>query len=318
MNPPPPPARPVGEDGNGDEAPSADHRSRIASFFSREPSLSTTAEDPGATRLDVPTLCPSVGSLAVPVVAILVALVVIGLTLSYWFIVLPILALVLVAWWLLRLREERGLSTVERRALREGRAQRRRERLDKWQADAGRHQEEKQTKRIQRGTARNTKISEVGRRTSDAGLACPRCGGAAFKARRSAKARVGVVATGVAGALVTRQRRQQVQCVSCGARYKGEALRQVPALAAAARPPPSRANERQRSDAGRPLGDRCTLIDLTPREEGQDDRQSARRPPSRCLTAQRAIPRPSGVGNLMEGRDHGSRRRCSTASSPLC
>lgn len=57
------------------------------------------------------------------------------------------------------------------------------------------------------------------------GLACPRCGGTGFKARRSTGARAGIVTTtvatgglgGLAAAGVTKQK--QVTCVTCGARY---------------------------------------------------------------------------------------------------
>lgn len=68
-------------------------------------------------------------------------------------------------------------------------------------------------------------ISTVGKADGQPGLACPKCGGAQFKARRSTAARATIgaatVATGgIAGlgaAAVTRQK--QVQCVTCGAKY---------------------------------------------------------------------------------------------------
>lgn len=68
-------------------------------------------------------------------------------------------------------------------------------------------------------------ISEVGRVEGQAGLACPKCGGGQFKARRSTAARVGVATTtvatgglaGLGAAAVTKQK--QVQCVTCGAKY---------------------------------------------------------------------------------------------------
>jgi hypothetical protein len=43
------------------------------------------------------------------------------------------------------------------------------------------------------------------------GLACPRCGGSQFKARRSKK---GILAVGVLAP------KTQVQCVACGAKFK--------------------------------------------------------------------------------------------------
>ena len=58
-----------------------------------------------------------------------------------------------------------------------------------------------------------TRLGTVG----NAGLACPKCGGTQFKAKRSMKGQVIAVAT-IAGALVTPK--SQVKCVACGTMYK--------------------------------------------------------------------------------------------------
>jgi hypothetical protein len=60
-------------------------------------------------------------------------------------------------------------------------------------------------------TVRNAnKISRVGQHT-EGGLACPRCGGTQFKAKRSVKGKV------AAGLLAPKS---QVRCVTCGAVFK--------------------------------------------------------------------------------------------------
>lgn len=65
---------------------------------------------------------------------------------------------------------------------------------------------------------KNATISQVGVPTSGGGgLSCPKCHGTQFKARRSKKARAGVVATGVVGWAATKQKK--VQCVTCGTMY---------------------------------------------------------------------------------------------------
>lgn len=59
-------------------------------------------------------------------------------------------------------------------------------------------------------------ISNVGQRTTG-GLACPKCGGTQFKAKRSAKGKaIGAVA-GVAGAMLAPKSR--VRCVTCKTEY---------------------------------------------------------------------------------------------------
>jgi hypothetical protein len=57
---------------------------------------------------------------------------------------------------------------------------------------------------------KQTPISEAGDR-GDAGLACPKCGGTQFKAKRSAKGKV------AAGLLAPKT---QVRCVTCGTTYR--------------------------------------------------------------------------------------------------
>ncbi len=66
-------------------------------------------------------------------------------------------------------------------------------------------------------------ISEVGER-SVAGLACPKCGGTAFKAKRSRGAKllmapVAVTSLGVGLVGVAALRKTRVKCVTCGTEY---------------------------------------------------------------------------------------------------
>jgi len=71
---------------------------------------------------------------------------------------------------------------------------------------------------LDRGGRVSARISTVGTKSEAGGLACPRCGGTHFKARRSRAARYGGgVTLGVATLLVTKQK--QVTCVTCGTRY---------------------------------------------------------------------------------------------------
>jgi ssDNA-binding Zn-finger/Zn-ribbon topoisomerase 1 len=64
--------------------------------------------------------------------------------------------------------------------------------------------------------SRKRKISSAGVKT-ESGVACPKCGGGQFKARRSTAGRLGIVATGLLAVPLTRQK--QVQCVTCGTKY---------------------------------------------------------------------------------------------------
>lgn len=67
-------------------------------------------------------------------------------------------------------------------------------------------------------------ISKVADRSSGT-LACPKCGGTQFKAKRSTKSRAGIVAgsavtlgVGLVAAAATKQTR--VKCVTCGTEYQ--------------------------------------------------------------------------------------------------
>ena len=83
-------------------------------------------------------------------------------------------------------------------------------------------------KRLQKArNPANKPISQVGKPAAGgAGLACPVCGGAQFKARRSKAARVGIAGAtlttgglaGLGAAAVTKQKK--VQCVTCGTIYQ--------------------------------------------------------------------------------------------------
>ena len=64
---------------------------------------------------------------------------------------------------------------------------------------------------------KRTPISQLGRQTHG-GLACPKCGGTQFKARRSGGARAGIVATGLVGLAFTKQ--TKVACTTCGTIYQ--------------------------------------------------------------------------------------------------
>jgi len=77
---------------------------------------------------------------------------------------------------------------------------------------------EAQAKKAEARAAKPSKqlISEVGERNA-AGLACPKCGGTQFKAKRSAKGKtIGAIA-GVAGAMLAPKSR--VRCVTCKTEY---------------------------------------------------------------------------------------------------
>jgi hypothetical protein len=61
------------------------------------------------------------------------------------------------------------------------------------------------------------KLSQVGAK-SDAGLACPKCGGTQFTAKRSNKGKiVGISTLGVAGLIAPKS---QVKCVTCGTMFR--------------------------------------------------------------------------------------------------
>lgn len=83
-------------------------------------------------------------------------------------------------------------------------------------ATAKERREARHEKRLASGKAVGGKISDVGD-TSSGVLACPRCGGTQFKARRGKIKRAALVGMAVATPLT---KQTQVQCVTCGARYK--------------------------------------------------------------------------------------------------
>lgn len=61
------------------------------------------------------------------------------------------------------------------------------------------------------------RLSEVGERTA-AGLACPKCGGTQFKAKRSAGGKALGAPLGGVGAMLAPKTR--VKCVTCGTEYR--------------------------------------------------------------------------------------------------
>jgi hypothetical protein len=107
---------------------------------------------------------------------------------------------------------------------------------EKGRAEAAATQQRQKAKRNQQvsrdmrkkpGGSVRAPISAVGvQNPTGGGLACPKCGGTQFKARRSKGARVGIAATtiatgglaGLGAAAVTKQRK--VQCVTCGTIYE--------------------------------------------------------------------------------------------------
>ncbi|HEX8770154.1 MAG TPA: hypothetical protein VF711_05235 [Acidimicrobiales bacterium] len=95
------------------------------------------------------------------------------------------------------------------------------------QAEARRQQQQvaQRSKAIAEQRSKETKgtighrqpISKAGVR-NEAGLACPRCGGAQFTAKRSVKGKtVGIATLGVGGLIAPKS---QVKCVTCGAMFK--------------------------------------------------------------------------------------------------
>lgn len=70
---------------------------------------------------------------------------------------------------------------------------------------------------------REQELRAAGPQMTERGLACPKCGGTQFKARRTAGDRTriaaGTVTTGVGGIFSARKNQQKVQCVTCGTFY---------------------------------------------------------------------------------------------------
>lgn len=78
--------------------------------------------------------------------------------------------------------------------------------------------------KAQRSTdAQERELRAAGPQMTERGLACPKCGGTQFKARRTAgdrtKIAAGTVTTGVGGVFSARKNQQKVQCVTCGTFY---------------------------------------------------------------------------------------------------
>lgn len=66
------------------------------------------------------------------------------------------------------------------------------------------------------GSGGRKTLSQVGNRT-DGGVACPKCGGTQFTAKRSKKAKVGLLPLAI---LIPLAPKSQVQCVACGTMFK--------------------------------------------------------------------------------------------------
>lgn len=157
-------------------------------------------------------------------IQLIALIVVIVLVVKFWFVVVPAIALGSV-WYVVHSRSERrrldAMTDEERAAVLTEKALRRYRATVQAQAS---HQKAR-TKAIANGDTKGMKISQVANRPSGGGLACPRCGGTSFKARRTGAARGGITAAtlttgglgGLAGAAVTRQKR--VQCATCGNQY---------------------------------------------------------------------------------------------------
>lgn len=65
---------------------------------------------------------------------------------------------------------------------------------------------------------RMTKLSKAAARDDQGGLHCPKCGGAAFKARRTNGQRLAIGVSGLLLAPLSPKR--QVQCETCGAKFR--------------------------------------------------------------------------------------------------
>lgn len=163
-------------------------------------------------------------------VVIIVAAILIGLTVKFWFVTVPLLGLGILVGAAYYVRDRRRLAAMDpdaRETVLEERRVRRVERRERHRAGAAAAREARESRQVGRGSAVDVPISRVGKTGGQGvGLACPRCGGAQFKQRRSRGGRAGIVAGTVllpgigtvAGAALTKQK--QVQCVTCGARYR--------------------------------------------------------------------------------------------------
>lgn len=91
------------------------------------------------------------------------------------------------------------------------------------EAEKARKDEERRRREIQEhrqkkadAELRSSKISDVGDRSSGV-LACPKCGGTQFKAKRSAKSKALLIPTVGVGALLAPK--SKVRCETCGSEY---------------------------------------------------------------------------------------------------
>lgn len=134
-------------------------------------------------------------------------------------IVIGVIVLAAIFWKVYDVQRLKAMEPAERQTFLAARSKR--------QADARQaRSEKKQTKeasRLANGTATNRKISEVGKR-EDGTLGCPRCGSSQFKARKSTGKRTAIATTAVISGGITAvaglaAKKNQVQCVACGARY---------------------------------------------------------------------------------------------------
>jgi hypothetical protein len=74
------------------------------------------------------------------------------------------------------------------------------------------------TKNAKKSDPAGKPISQVGRSSADAVLACPKCGGTQFKAKRSTKGKAIGATAGLAGAMLAPKSR--VKCETCGTEYQ--------------------------------------------------------------------------------------------------
>jgi hypothetical protein len=89
--------------------------------------------------------------------------------------------------------------------------------LAKATSDAAAKKAGKLSNQLSKGGRVNAPISQVGAGGA-AGLACPRCGGSGFQAKRSRAAKVLLVPTVGVGTLLAPKTR--VKCITCGTEYR--------------------------------------------------------------------------------------------------
>lgn len=146
------------------------------------------------------------------VVLIIALLVVLGLAIKYPFVALPLLVggVIFAVWkYQSNKRKLESMTPEERAAEVEKRAARRQAMKQLAQA--------RRAHRVATASRLHSNISEVAQHTQ-AGLACPRCGGTQFRAKRSRLAKAALVPTVGVGVLLAPK--HWVKCVTCGAEYK--------------------------------------------------------------------------------------------------